>query len=282
MRNPRAQPPSEAARALGLLWERRRLVALGAAAALLAALLAVYRLELLPPKLEKRSNVFATASTQILVDTPDSAFADLSNEIEPLEARASVFARFLTSPTAIDRIAARTGLPPAAIEAQGPYEVNLPPAQHEPTAERRSTQILGEGALYRLRFENNPDLPIVSVFAQAPETAEAVALAEAVPAALRGYVEAIQGEQGTPEERRIEIRALGPTAGGVVNEGADLQIGVLVFLVVLGAWCMLVLPGRTIASGWRGGREPPAAARGNGSGADPGRLLIGGRGGRVR
>src|SRR5690606_32560468 len=71
VRNPRAQPPSEAARALGLLWERRRLVALGAAAALLAALLAVYRLELLPPKLEKRSNVFATASTQILVDTPD-------------------------------------------------------------------------------------------------------------------------------------------------------------------------------------------------------------------
>lgn len=276
------EPQSEAARALTMLRERRRLVAVGAAAALLAALLAVYRPQLLPPQLEKRTNVFATASTQILVDTPDSAFVDLGNEIEPLEARASVFARFLTSPTAIDRIAARTGLPPEAIEAEGPYEVNVPPAQHEPTAARRSTQILGEGALYRLRFESTPELPIVSVFAQAPRAGEAIALAAAVPAALRGYIERIQAEQGTPPERRIEIRALGPAAGGVVNEGADLQIAALVFLVVLGVWCMLVLPGRTIASGRRGGREPPAGVPGNGRAGDAGGLLIGGRGGRTR
>ena len=60
-------------------------------------------------------------------------------------------------------------MPLDAIEAQGPYDMNLPVVQQEPTAEQRSSQIIGEGALYRLRFENNPALPIISVFAQAPD-----------------------------------------------------------------------------------------------------------------
>lgn len=242
----------EQARVLKTLWRRRRLVALGALVATIAALLSVSRVGLFPPSLESRTNVFATASTQILVDTPSSAFVDLSNETDPLETRASVFARFLTSPVAIALIAREARLPADAIEAQGPYEQNLPPFQQEPTAAQRSTQILGEGALYRLRFENNPELPIVSVFAQAPTGEAAVALATAAPAALRAYVERIQRRQQTPAGRRVEIRRLGHAIGGVVNEGANRQIAALVFIVVFAGWCLLLLPAQTIARGWRG------------------------------
>jgi hypothetical protein len=253
----------ELARTLKTLWTRRRLVALGALVAALAALLSVYRFGLFPPSVESRTNVFATSSTQLLVDAPDSAFADLANDLTPLETRASVFARFLATPAAIELIARDANLPADAIEAQGPYDINLPVIQQEPTAEQRSSQIIGEGALYRLRFENNPVLPIVAVFAQAPTEDEAAALANAVPRALRTYVGQIQARQDTPEERRVVIRKLGDAKGGVVNQGANVQIAALVFFVVFGAWCMLLVPAQTIARGWR--RAEPYDAASNGT-----------------
>jgi hypothetical protein len=254
----------ELARTLRALWTRRRLVALGAAVALLAATLSVYRVGLFPPSLEGRTNEFATASTDLVVDTPDSAFADFSNDIEQLNARASVFARFLVSPTAVGLIARVAKLPPGGIEARGPYELNLPVFQQEPTAAQRSSQIIGEGALYRLRFENNPELPIVTVFSQAPTRDEAIRLATAVPTALRDYVERLQTVQHTPANRRVEIRELGKATGGVVNKGANIQIAVLVFIVVLGAWCMLLVPAHTIVRGWREAGDQDGAD-GNGS-----------------
>ncbi len=254
----------ELARTLKILWHRRRLLVLGALIALVAALLSVYQVGLFPPSMKSRTNVFAAASTQILVDTPGSAFADLNSELEPLDARAGVFARFLASPVAVALIAREAKLPFDAIEARGPYDLNLPLSQQEPTAEKRSSQIIGEGAVYRLRFENNPALPIVSVFAQAPTQDEAVALAAAAPAALRTYIDRLQTQQHTPPDSRVEIRQLGNATGGIVNKGASLQIATLVFIVVLVGWCMLLIPAQTIARGWReaGDVEDP---RSNGS-----------------
>jgi hypothetical protein len=263
----------ELARTLKILWLRRRLVALGALVAVLAALLSVYRIGLMPPSLESRTNVFATASTQILVDTPGSAFADLASDLDPLDARAGVFARFLASPAAVASIAHEARLPFRAIEAQGPYDLNLPVFEQEPTAEQRSSQIIGEGALYRLRFDNNPDLPIVSVFAQAPTEDEAIALAAAAPTALRDYIDRLQARQRTPTSRQVEIRRLGDATGGVVNEGASLQIATLVFVVVLAGWCMLSIPAQSIARGWREAGE--AGNRGAGGGADAHRSGLG-------
>lgn len=256
----------EFAKTLKILWKRRRLVALGAFVAAIAAMLSVYTVSLFPPGLHSRTNVFATATTQLLVDTPDSAFADLANEMTPLETRASVFARFLATPAALELIARDAKLPLDSIEAEGPYDINLPVVEQEPTADKRSSQILGEGALYRLRFENNPVLPIVAVFAQAPTKSEAVALANVVPRALRTYVQRIQARQGTPLERRVVIRKLGDATGGVVNAGANVQIAALVFLVVFGGWCMLLIPAQTLARGWRqaGG---PGGPPDNGNGA---------------
>ncbi len=255
----------ELARTLKTLWKRRRLVALGASIAAFVALLSVYQVGIFPPSLQSRTNVFATASTQLLVDTPDSAFADLANDLTPLETRASVFARFLATPAALELIARDAKLPVEAIEAEGPYDINLPVIQQEPTAGQRSSQIIGEGALYRLRFENNPVLPIVAVFAQAPTQDGATALANAAPRALRGYVEQIQARQHTPEERRVVIRKLGSATGGVVNEGANTQIAALVFFVIFGGWCMLLIPAQTIARGWRQSDQHGAVSNGNGT-----------------
>lgn len=258
----------ELARTLKTLWQRRRLMAVGVVLASAAAMLSVYRIGLLPPAIESRTNVFATASTQILVDTPGSAFADLETSFEPLDERASVFARFLASPAAVEMIAREAGLPADAIEAQGPFDLNIPVFEQEPTAEKRSTQIIGEAALYRLRFENNPDLPIISVFAQAPTQQEATELAAAAPAALRDYIGRLQAAQHTPRNRQVAIRRLGDATGGTVNDGANTQIAALVFLVVMVGWSMLLLPAQTIAQGWR---QLDGEGNRNGHGAPNGR-----------
>jgi hypothetical protein len=258
----------ELARTLKTLWIRRRLVALGAVVAALAAMLSVYTVGLFPPSLTSRTNVFATASSQLLVDAPDSAFADLANDLTPLETRASVFARFLASPVALTLIAREAQVPLSSIEAEGPYDINLPVIQQEPTAGQRSSQIIGEGALYRLRFENNPVLPIVSVFAQAPTEAEAIDLANAAPRALRTYIDRIQTGQDTPDDRKVVIRKLGNATGGVVNEGANVQIALLVFIIVFGAWCMLLIPAQTIARGWREATVYGEDGSNHGSGTD--------------
>ena len=252
----------ELARTLKILWQKRRLVVFGALIAAVAALLSVYRVGAFPPSLESRTNVFAAASSEILVDTPGSAFADLAYDLEPLDIRASVFARFLASPAAVALIAEKARLSSTSIEAQGPFELNVPEFQRAPTAEKRSSQIIGEGALYRLRFENNPALPIISVYAQAPTESDAIKLAAAAPAALRDYIDRIQAQQRTPEYRQVEIRRLGEATGGVVNEGANLQIAMLVFTTALAAWCMLLIPAHTIARGWR------EVGEGNGSGSN--------------
>lgn len=247
----------ELAKTFKILWKRRRLVVLGAVVAAIAAFLSIYTVSLFPPSATSRTNIFATASTQILIDTPDSAFADISNELTPLETRASVFARFLASPVAVTMIAEEANVPVDSIEAQGPYDLNLPVIQQEPTAEERSSQIIGEGDLYRLRFDNNPVLPIVAVFAQAPTKEEALNLANAVPRALNRYITEIQAKQHTPPSKRVVIRKLGEATGGVVNKGANVQIAALVFFVVFGFALLLIVPGQTIARGWRKSGEGP-------------------------
>ena len=134
----------ELARNLKTLWQRRRLLALGAVIAALAAVFSVFRVGFLPPSLESRSNVFATASTQILVDTHDSAFADIANDITPLATRAGVFARFLQSPAALTLIAAETKIPIYA--ARRPRPCRLEPAPPGSGADRRAAQLARSSA----------------------------------------------------------------------------------------------------------------------------------------
>lgn len=270
----------ELARTLKALWRRRLAVAIGIVVAAAVATISVYQVGLFPPKLTSRTNEFATASTQILVDTPDSSFANLAEEVDPLNYRAGVFARFLASPEAIALIAREAGLPADAIEAQGPYEQGQPLFAIEPTAEKRSSQIIGERALYRLRFENNPNMPLISVYAQAPTDDEATRLADAAPAALRSYVQGIQETQDTPAKRRVTLRQLGDASGGTVNAGANVQIALLVFFVTLVLWCLLLIPAHTVLAGWRsrqdrgGGSGPPDSnGRADGEGAEAKRAL---------
>jgi hypothetical protein len=226
---------------------RRAWLGVGILVALLAALSTGFKVDLLPPSLERDSREFASATTQVLVDTPEpSSLLDLSRVLTPLAERANVYSRLLTSPTLVQLAAREADVPADRIEAKGPFNPNQPRAVREPTAERRAQQLYSESTEYRLRFESEQNLPLVTIFAQAPSVAEAERLANGAAQGLRTYVERIQREQGIRGKDRATVSQLGPATGGLINPGASQQVALLTFMGVLVAWWLL---GQLISAG---------------------------------
>ncbi len=234
-------------------------VAVGVVVAAATVLATSYRVELLPPSLERDSAEFAAASTQVLVDFPgDSAVLDYERSLTPLVDRANVYARLAPTPAVLSAIAAEAGLDRAEIDARGPYNPNAPRLAREPTAERRAVQLGSERDLYRLRFEAEEEqaVPIVNVLAQAPTLDAATRLADAGATGLVAYVDGLQREQRVPDDARVAVRQLGAASGAVVNPGVDRQIAVLRFLAVFAGWTTLVLLAAAFAR--RGEARPRA------------------------
>jgi hypothetical protein len=240
----------ELARILTELWSKKRLLGVGAAIAALIALSTVASISLFPPSVKGKGIVFATASTQMIVDTPQSSLGDLSSDLGPLSARAGIFARFMTSAEALDYIGREAGIPGNEIQAQGPFEIGMPASVHVPEG--------ANGAhvqpRYRLQFDQNPELPIVNVFARAPDSAQATKLANAAVIGLSKYLNDLEDQEGIAAGKRVDIRQLGNATGGVVNPGANKKIALLAFLVVFTLWCGLVLFGTRVVAGLRAAR----------------------------
>jgi hypothetical protein len=252
---------------LRALWRRKWLVLVGAVVAFIAAFSRIEHISLAPPGLKSRGLSYATARTQVIVDAPDSSLADLNTDLNPLIARAGVYSRLLTSPESLDIIGREAGIDPGLIYAQGPFETNQPRAEQEPTAEERSSQIVGETNSYRLQFESSPDLPIVTIFAQAPEPDAANRLATGAARGLAAYVRRLQLARAVPERQRVEIRQLGQPVARTVNDGVGIRIGLLIFCLVFVAWCTALLVMSRLIENWRAAGR--IVERGEGSWPEP-------------
>ncbi len=233
------------------LLSHKLLLALGLAVAIAAAIATVSTVSLFPPKLGKSSLEYYSGRTQILVDSSSSSIGDLRRDLDPMVARANVFSRFMTTPAALQVIGREAGIPANKIYAEGPYQLGQARFLQEPTAERRGDQLAGREDPYRLRFDSDPELPIVTVYAEAPTAKEATGLADGAAAGLAGYVTRIQDEQDVPEGRRVSIRQLGSTTGEPVTAGAGNKIAAFVFIVILALWCVGILLWERLAAGWR-------------------------------
>jgi hypothetical protein len=233
------------------LWSRKVLLAVGFIIAALAGVASVYSVSLSPPSLHRSTLDFASAQTQIFVDSESSSLGDLMNDFTPMNARANVYARFLTTPTALRLIGNKAGVPGDQIYAQGPYQLGQARYIQEPTAEKRGQQLIGNRASFRLRFDADPELPIVTMYAEAPTPEQATKLADGSAGALAEYVTRLQADQGISERRRVTIRKLGSSPGAWVSEGAGRKIAVFLFVLVLVLWCGMTIAARRLIAGWR-------------------------------
>jgi hypothetical protein len=231
------------------LSRRRVALGIGVVIAVIAAILSVYRLT--SSGLEPRSLQYSSASTQVFVDTPSSVLGDLQPSFEPLQARATVYANFMASPTFLALVGEKSGIPGDQIYAAGPVDPSVPRVVEEPTAVERNVEITGESTPYRLNFNDDPNLPTIGIYAQAPNTRQAIALANASAGALAEYVATLAKTGNTPPAQRVVIRQLGSASGGVVDGGISKSIAVMAFLGVFVLWCVLVLVGGRFLESWR-------------------------------
>ena len=96
---------------------------------LLAAVWSVNEISLLPPKLTPRSLEMATAFTQVVVDTPDSAILDLrqgTDDIQALKNRALLVGNVMGSPPVRVYIGRRAHVPAETLQVVTPRTPQAP------------------------------------------------------------------------------------------------------------------------------------------------------------
>lgn len=224
------------ARILVKLWALRIWVAVGLLPAGVAAVGSVTM---------THSTVYSIASTQMLVDSPSAGLAsggpdNAETAMTGLASQASVFARLMTSAAALQYIGQAAGIPGSEIAATGPFETNgSAAASHTPT-EIKDGKDLPFPSIYSLSLVQNPDLPTVDVYAQAPTTAQAIALANGAVTGFAKFVASLDGNE-VPASQNIAIRQLGAATGGAVDPSATKEMALLIFVGIFVAWCGLVL-----------------------------------------
>jgi len=188
-----------------------------------------------------KATTSGTATTQILVDSPVSAIADLKQDTAPLVTRATVFAQFMASSVVRDRIAAATGIPADAITAEGPFSGPGETQNTVTPSEARGAQRLAERDRYRLTFVAQQDLPIVSVYAKARSAEEAARLANGVYDGVDQYLADLRIRYKTRPARQVTIRQLGRADGATVHSGGSKLVLLLTFTAIFTLGCLCIV-----------------------------------------
>ena len=202
------------------------------------------------------------ASTDILVDAP-APFTDVSNNIVPLVTRAGVFSRFITSGAVTEVISRETGIPSSEIATSTPISGAAEAA--DPGSEERARAVIDEGKQYRVQVVPSNQLPLFTIFTQAPTATAALRLADGAAAAVVQVADQSQKAAGTPPERRVQVRQIGAARGGTVNEGVNKVLAVIVFIGLMIVACLLILAMSSFRRAWRGLDAMEEGTSGNGN-----------------
>ena len=237
------------------LLQHKVVVAVIVGLAVLAAFLTAFKVG--PGGVERRSTAVGAATSQILVDSAESTLVEGAgtDQLASLGTRASIYAQYLSSRDAVGQIARGIGINPLALTARGPFSEGTGLQDYQQQgAESRATDLVAEGKAYRLVFQAQEDVPIITVYATAPTAAGATALASSSFKVLNEYIAelkrsakkaAADNPQPDPEVvsdvpvvENIVVRELGSPEGGLVGGSANLVLMVLAFVGVLGLGCL--------------------------------------------
>jgi hypothetical protein len=251
------------------LLQRKLVLGILLALATFAALMTAYKVG--PGGVERRSVAVGAATSQILVDSAESTLVEGagSDQIAALGTRARVYAQYLSSRDAVDQIADEVGVNPRLITAHGPFSEGTGIQSYDQQgAESRARDLVDEGKEYRLVFEAQEDVPIITVYATGPATQQALSLAQASFRVLKDYIGRLKAEAQVAEKtapapknpiaassvplvENIVVRQLGAPEGGLVGGSADMVLMILAFLAVFGIGCIVVAAASGFMRHWR-------------------------------
>jgi hypothetical protein len=236
------------------LWNIRGWVAVCAGFALLAAVWSVAQISLLPRGLKSRSLQMATASAQVVVDTPTSTLVDARQDTHGLDAltnRALLLGNVMASPQVRADIARRTHIPFDKLQVVPPITAKQPRVLAEAGHERHTSDILKLNGQYRLYIKANPTVPFLQIYAQSPDADSAAALANAAVGGMQSYIAQLAQSTRTPVTRQIRLMQLGRAQGVVINKGIRWRVAFLAFSLAFAASCATAIWLRRAREGWR-------------------------------
>lgn len=242
------------------LWRLKLGVSISLVVALLAALLSVYNVG--PSGVTPRSLEMATATTHVVVDTPESIMTDLRENtysIGALVNRAVVLGNVIASTSVEEKIAQEAHIPGAQLRIQAPLTAQESALPANSQNQRQITDIIKLNDQYRILINANPTVPMLDIYAQAPTATNAAALANAAVDQLKRYVANLATRQGTPRRDQTRLVQLGRATGTVINPGVKYQMAVLAFILTFLASCATVVFVARVRAGWRVASLPESA-----------------------
>lgn len=236
------------------LWQMKPWVVGCVALALLAAVWSVAKISVAPPGASPRALKMASATTEVVVDTPRSALVDARQDTYSLDAltnRAVLLGNVMASPPVRKDIARRAHIPEQVLQMTPPLTPKQPRVLAQDGNERHTSDILKLNDQYRVFISANPTVPVLRIYAQAPDAKRAAALANATVDAMKLHLTDLAGLARTPATDQIQLTQLGRAQGEVINGGIDLQVALLAFIVTFGVACASVIFMRRVREGWR-------------------------------
>jgi hypothetical protein len=206
--------------------------------AALAAVWSLYKIGLVPPSLTPRAVEMGAASTEVVVDTPDTAILNLrqgTSNLTSLNNRALLLGNVMAGLPVREYIGRRAHVAPDAINVAPPLTTDFPRPLAQTGDAKHTTDLLRSADQYRLSIEANPTVPVLYIHAQAPSAKAAAELANGSVDGLHDYLAAVAASDRVAPSQQVRVRQLGRARGGVINDGAGLQFALVVFLGVFGA-----------------------------------------------
>ncbi len=243
------------------LWGQKVGLAIALAIALIAATRVLYSIGLFPPSLEPQSVGLASASTQAIVDTPRSSVIDLRSDtysFTGLTNRALLLGNVMASLPVREYIARRAGVPAQLIRVQAPLTPEQPRVVTDGAHQPKTSDLLRSPEEYRLNVQANPTVPVLDIYAEAPDGSAAEKLANASVEGLRDYLRALASQHGTPLARQVRVAQLGRASGGTIDSGAGIKLAILVFVFVFALAAAAVLFVSRVRRGWAASEGPGA------------------------
>jgi hypothetical protein len=237
------------------LWHRRLVLVLSLLIAAFAAVFSAYRISLSPPGVQPRAIGMAAASTQVLVDNPNTIVLDLnqgSYQLQQMAQSATLLGSVMVSLPVREDIARRVGIPVGLIQTTAPATPQFPQAVASPQS-RKTTDLLASNNQYRINIQANPTVPIVDIYTEAHSVVTAKALANAAVDGLRDYLSTFA--QDVPAKQRVRIEQLGYAEGGAVTGGLRVEVLALVFFFGFALCAAALLLIERVRRGWKISRE---------------------------
>jgi len=265
----------EVASILQRFWSVRLGLAIALVVAVIAGVLSAYRLDLSPPGLENRGVEYGAATASLLIDSTREPLVNLTRDIEPLSLRGSLFSAFTRTAFMRRDIARRAGVRPSDLVMS--TGASGPTTNQTRTGEQRSNFLTYEGTGYRVLTSTAGRVPVIDIFATAPDARTATGLARATADALIAYTDRKSAEARAKPRPRLQpvrpgdeakppappdyvkLRLLGDPVGGTVNQGAGKQVAALVAVVVLVLASVALLMIANVRDALRAARSGAAA-----------------------